>query len=290
MIYFITFPGHRYTVGYFFDLASDLSAQSVDYNAIDLSKINADDTVVFTDIDRCNDEKLKEIILIYDKIKAKGCRCLNNPRKVLRRLDLSNALYQKEINKYRMFRIKKRKEEQIKYPVFIRSEFEHNGPLSSLLFSSNELETVIKTNRMEDKELVVVEYIDATNGKKNQFNKYGAFYVNGKVIPRHFYLSSDWNVKNTTLDEAISVQLEKEYCATNPHEAFIKQIFEIGKIDFGRIDYALTTDGFQVFEINTNPMIIEREDVLLSNPRRAITLAFKEKLEAELQKTLMPYV
>lgn len=290
MIYFVTFPGHRYTVGYFLDLAEELSAQSVAYNAIDWSKIKPEDTFIFTDIDRCNEEKLEEIISIYDRIQSLGCICLNNPRKVLRRFDLSNALYKEGINQYKMFKIKEWRTKRIKYPVFVRAEFEHNGPLSDLLYSDKELETFLLNQKITNEEFVVVEYVDATDGREKAYNKYGAFYINGNVIPRHFYLSSDWNVKNTTLNETISVQLEKKYCTTNPHKDFIERIFKIAQIDFGRIDYALTKEGFQVFEINTNPMIIEREDVLPTNPRKAITFAFKEKLENELQKIITSYV
>lgn len=49
---------------------------------------------------------------------------------------------------------------------------------------------------------------------------------------------------------------EAEYLATNPHEQELRSIFAAAEIDYGRIDYALLGEQIQVWEINTNPMIV----------------------------------
>jgi hypothetical protein len=46
-----------------------------------------------------------------------------------------------------------------------------------------------------------------------------------------------------------------EFFNTNPHEAWIREMFAIAHIDYGRIDYGILNGKPQVWEINTNPMI-----------------------------------
>ena len=48
---------------------------------------------------------------------------------------------------------------------------------------------------------------------------------------------------------------ESRYCETNPHEAWIREIFRLARIDYGRIDYGMLDGKPQVWEINTNPTI-----------------------------------
>ena len=55
---------------------------------------------------------------------------------------------------------------------------------------------------------------------------------------------------------------EAEFFARDPHAASMARIFELAKIDFGRIDYGLLDGEVQVWEINTNPMITARPDTI----------------------------
>ena len=48
---------------------------------------------------------------------------------------------------------------------------------------------------------------------------------------------------------------EREFLEKNEHADEIKMIFELAKVEYGRIDYALLNGKLQVWEINTNPTI-----------------------------------
>ena len=51
------------------------------------------------------------------------------------------------------------------------------------------------------------------------------------------------------------IRAEARYVAENPHADEIRKIFEIARIDYGRIDYSLKNGQIRVWEINTNPVI-----------------------------------
>jgi hypothetical protein len=61
----------------------------------------------------------------------------------------------------------------------------------------------------------------------------------------------DWNLLDDTL-----LREEQDYLATNPHERQLREIFALARIEYGRIDYSFRGDAMQVWEINTNPIII----------------------------------
>src|SRR5436853_745492 len=48
---------------------------------------------------------------------------------------------------------------------------------------------------------------------------------------------------------------EQDYVLSNPHEARLAEIFQAGRIDYGRIDYSLKDGRIQTWEINLNPTI-----------------------------------
>jgi hypothetical protein len=49
---------------------------------------------------------------------------------------------------------------------------------------------------------------------------------------------------------------ETQYLSENPHLEQLRRIFEIAKINFGRIDYGCVNGKVQVWEINTNPNLL----------------------------------
>ena len=79
--------------------------------------------------------------------------------------------------------------------------------------------------------------------------------MNGRVIPRHLFFSKAWVVKDAQIVDAERIQLEQRYLDENPHEAALRSIFELARIDYGRIDYALRGGEIEVWEINTHPTL-----------------------------------
>ena len=52
------------------------------------------------------------------------------------------------------------------------------------------------------------------------------------------------------------VAREMEYLKGNPHEAALRENFELAHIDYGRCDYGVVDGRLQVWEINTNPVVM----------------------------------
>ncbi len=81
---------------------------------------------------------------------------------------------------------------------------------------------------------------------------------------------------------------ELDYVRSNPHAEELREIFELARIDYGRIDYSVVDGCIQVWEINTNPMILipkDRDDPLRAAAHDAFGQAFNAALE-ELGRSL----
>jgi hypothetical protein len=48
---------------------------------------------------------------------------------------------------------------------------------------------------------------------------------------------------------------ERDYVFANPHEAQLAEIFRVGGVEYGRIDYSIKDGRVQTWEINLNPTI-----------------------------------
>jgi hypothetical protein len=105
-------------------------------------------------------------------------------------------------------------------------------------------------------ETIITEFCD-TADEMGVYREYSAFIVDGQVLPRHLFFSDRWMVKDWKLADPQHLQEEQTYVATNPHEHQLQEIFAAASIDYGRIDYSFYGGRIQVWEINTNPMIID---------------------------------
>jgi hypothetical protein len=146
------------------------------------------------------------------------------------------------------------------FPVFLRTDNEHLGPLTGLIHTKPELERAISFAILTGREagrLLVVEFCDVSDAT-GRFRKYAAFRVGTRIIPRHLLVGCDWMQKancGAAADEQ-TVAEEMEYLRANPHAAELMAIFEAAHIDYGRIDYGLKDGRINVWEINTNPTVI----------------------------------
>jgi len=60
------------------------------------------------------------------------------------------------------------------------------------------------------------------------------------------------------VDEEKSVE-ERRYLDGNPHADWIRDVFRLARIDYGRIDYGFVDGRPQAYEINTNSTIFPAE-------------------------------
>jgi hypothetical protein len=231
------------------------------YNELREMRQLARATYLFTDHERLAPADLMLARQLWDHLSDAGppMRLVNDPSKALNRFDLQRRLFDEGINRFRTVRANEPREtlESLRYPVFVREEKAHRGPLTPLLHSPGDLVRVLRGLSIRGyyrKDLLVVEFC-ATADKSGVIRKYAAFRVAGKVLPRHLLFSRSWNVKTTDLDDP-SFEVERnEYLESNPHASEIARIFDLARMDFGRIDYSLLDGRLQVWEINSNPTV-----------------------------------
>ena len=89
------------------------------------------------------------------------------------------------------------------------------------------------------------------------FKKYSALKIKDIIIPRQLDYNMHWMVKtnirfNTYPEKEYFEELEL-FMQKNPHSGWLKQIFEIAGIEYGRIDYGIFEGVPIVWEINLNP-------------------------------------
>jgi hypothetical protein len=145
-----------------------------------------------------------------------------------------------------------------RFPVFVRDEHLHNGNLTPLLHDAGELQRglhglMLRGRRLSD--LLIVEFCD-TSDAQGHFRKYSAFKVADAIIPRYLEVSEHWMIKTETrVSDADALAEDRAYLETNPHEGWLRDVFAVAGIDYGRIDYAMLNGRPQVWEINTNPAL-----------------------------------
>ena len=183
-------------------------------------------------------------------------RLLNDPSRVLGRYDLLRVLYDGRENSYRAVRASAPLP-SLRYPVLIKQANEHGHALPVLLHDPGELAKALRYLRIRGhrlSELLVVEFCDTSSGT-GIFRKYSAFIVGERILPRHLIFSRHWNAKRLGPMDPGQEREQREYLERNPHETWLRRLFKVAGIDYGRIDYGLLGDAPQVWEINTNPTV-----------------------------------
>ena len=221
-------------------------------------------TYIFSDLERLTPNEAETTAKIWEQLanSEKGIRLLNHPTRSKRRYELLRTLYCKGFNQFNVYRLTECRQPE-KFPVFIRGENDHNGNLTSLLNTPAELDRAInqlleKGQSLENK--IITEFCP-TADQAGVIRKYSTFIVGDKIIPRHLFFSNKWMVKYPELVEEKQLLEEHQYVKRNPHESFLKDIFQLARIEYGRIDYGLLNGIPQVWEINTNPRSLSLNDM-----------------------------
>jgi hypothetical protein len=180
-------------------------------------------------------------------------RLLNNPLKTLGRYDLLRTLHANGTNDFRA-RLLLEPEHPLRFPVFIRHRRHHTGALTRLLRNEHELEAAADMlQAFEDpNDLLVVEFCD-TSDDEGVSRMYGVCMIGERVVPRYVFFSRGWVLKVPNLVDERKVREEREFLETNPHEEWVREVFRVAGIDYGRVDYGVLDGRPQAWEINTNP-------------------------------------
>ena len=217
--------------------------------------------VIFTDLDRLwpanwnNALRLSKVL-----IETFGSACvLNAPDGVLLRNQLLQTLWSRGINRFRAVRCSQSLDE-LRYPVFVRDPNDHHGPRTPLLNNRAELDAAIAqlvSKGYTPGSLTAIEYID-TRDEQGLFRKYSAFRIGDAIIPAHILTSPDWVTKDSPPAPMLGYELA--YLETNPHREQLHRVFDLAGVQYGRIDYGLKDGQIQIWEVNTNPVIVQERE------------------------------
>jgi hypothetical protein len=240
-------------------------------------------TYVFADLERLAPADAERAAALWERLRGLGCRLLNHPTRSLRRYELLRTLHERGINRFDVYRVAEGRQ-PARYPVFLRGENDHGGARTPLLHTPAALRAALaELDRAgtSPEDTLIVELCDTADAA-GLYRKYAAFRVGDRIIPRHLFFRDAWMAKGPNRFEPELLAEERAYLETNPHAAALAAIFAAARIDYGRIDYALSDGAPQVWEINTNPLTAS---YVYSGPplRAAIQAWFAERVRAALE-------
>jgi hypothetical protein len=263
MIHILTTARHTYPVGdYLKSWAGPAHPQIKSLTYENLPTILPRSTYVFADLERLSPEQrtLAGEVRAQLATAADGIRLLNHPVRSLGRVALLKQLYSSGVNRFRVYRATEPLD-ALCFPVFVRRADEHEGSFSVLLREPKEVDQAIVRLLLSGiavENVLIAEFCDtSTDGL---FRKYSAFRVGDLIVPRHLIFSKKWVQKVPDLLDAAVLAEERQYLESNPHATEIRAVFDTAEIEYGRIDYGVHEGRIQVWEINTNPLVMMARD------------------------------
>ncbi|MEX2200108.1 MAG: hypothetical protein WD711_01835 [Dongiaceae bacterium] len=261
MPYYLATQKHFYTIRLFRERVSRGREvlEPVSYEEMGKKVFNRR-AVIFGDIDRLTIPAVEQMSQHYRRFgnRLPAAALINNPARVMGRYELLRRLYERGINSFNVYRLSEAREPE-RYPVFLRRDSGHDGANSELLNNQAELRIGIETMLaagIPRSDILIVEYLDYRSAD-GRFRKYGTFRIGSRLIPAQVEISDKWVIKLPALLDAATIEEEYSYVSSkNPHDALLREIFRQAGIGYGRMDYTLVDGKPQIFEINTNPVII----------------------------------
>ena len=298
MIVFLTTRGHEFGVDTLVERAfPDLpECRAMAYEDLFLAASVRSATFVFCDIDRLAPWETRMAVERYQTLMQAGMRCLNDPARVMCRRELLTKLHRRKFNPFDVYAAEMRPRPK-RFPVFIRSEAEHQLVFPDLLPDQEALERKLRELRRSGvalRDLLVVEFA-ATPIAPGAWHRIGTFRIGDAYSVDSFAVQDHWRVSNGTKGFATEAmfQAEHEAVRSNALAEAVRPAFEMAEIEYGRADHA-PHDGRQVvFEINTNPTIgpiagqrlpIRTETLRISRARMAAHLQAIDTAETAIVK------
>ena len=213
---------------------------------------------IFADLERVSVGQAWLAASLHGQIaELPGFRCLNHPLEAQRRYRLLRSRYDRGLNAFDIRRANDRVRLK-RFPQFIRREDDHDGPRSGLLHTEAQVDRALieaLARGANPSDLLIVEFVD-TRGDDGVYRKYGATRVGDRIVPRHVLFDTGWIVKTPHLrDDRLDAE-DLAFLHGDPHRDQVRAAFDDARIAFGRIDYAVKDGQVQVFEINTNPIMM----------------------------------
>ncbi len=264
MIHFHAMPRFLWTIERFVqDWAPSLapSIKAVGYDAIPLDQALEPGVHIFTDFERMLPPERWFARRLHGHIAEhpESYRALNDPTTWTGRFDLLRGLADAGLNDFQVHRLRDLGP-QVRFPAFLRWENEHTGSLGSALGSVEEVrarvDKRISRRRMLLRHLLmVVEQVDV-RGDDGMFRKYSAMKIGDHLVPRHVLFSRKWVTKKPDIVTPELAAEELRFVEEFPHADQVDDVFRRAGMTYGRIDYGMRDGRMQVWEINSNPVIV----------------------------------
>lgn len=234
-------------------------------------------TYIFADLERLSAAQRERAAAVWNLLHSAwpDCRLLNHPLKARRRYTLLRGLHKEGINAFNVYRVEEDRRPS-RFPVFVRRENRHSKPLSDLLFSAEELAAVERdlADRIALDDLLITEFLGEPD-IKGRFWKYSAFIFDGRIVPAHLFVDNHWCVKAPAIVDEGILEAEHRFVSGNSHEEALKNVADIARIGYGRIDFGVVDGKPQIYEINTHPQIMAANDAHFEQRIRARELSAK---------------
>jgi hypothetical protein len=246
---------------------------------------------IFTDVEIMDEESRARAVALHRQLKAEPgqYRVWNDPSRSTRRFELLERLWSEGKNSFRAYRLGEGATPPVpagmRYPVFVRDENLHRGPLTPLLENAAAVSEAVAKLRAPGAAgaggpLLAVEFLDYQS-PDGVYRKYAYMRLGEKCSPRHLLFSHDFSVKapkGNEFDGRVWLDEEMRYLKTDGgHGAQIRELFESCAIEFGRIDYTVVNGRVQVFEINSNPVML-KPSYFTTSVRKPVHIVFREEL------------
>lgn len=212
-------------------------------------------TWIFADLERLRPSELADAASWADRLAAvpERYRLLNHPARALKRHDLLARLADAGVNRFRAYRAEALPE-TLRFPVFVRGENDHDGSIGGLLNSRAEVDAALASAGRRG--LLVIEFLDYARTDAI-FAKYSIMRAGPHLVRRHILFSRNWMLKQPDLLDSALLDEEVAFVSRAPeHQDQVATIFDLANVDYGRMDYTLVDGRVQVFEINTNPVLV----------------------------------
>lgn len=218
---------------------------------------------IFADIDRLRPRVAMRATLLHDRLAGSGgtMRVLNHPARTCRRYQLLRRLRLAGINRHDVHRVDEMQTPK-RFPVFLRSESQHDGSYTALIHDQAALER--ETDRLLRagllaQDLLVVEFCDTADAG-GVYRKGTAYVIGERIFQRYLFFGDHWLVKQprtggvaARLPEPAMLEAEEAFIAGDAHVPALREVARLGGIEFGRIDFGIAGDRIEIWEANTNP-------------------------------------
>lgn len=157
--------------------------------------------------------------------------------------------------------------EMFKMPILVRPAGSHGGDGLQIIYNLNTTEELLKLEQYayDGRPYYVTEWVDFQSSSDGLYRKSRIAIVDGKIMPRHRFISDDWNVhakcrhKTITMSEENRQKEEEDYIHTPIEQTISSAAYETLKIihqtlglDYFGVDCHIKPNGdLLIFEINS---------------------------------------